>query len=479
MDYVKLFAQAKVKANEALKAVEEGRLDDYESLYAEAEVLNKQAEAAKKAADLVASFDAPARPASLPTDAGMSNPTMPGLGGAPQGDQPGSSENVLSEMNKAIYQIRYGSEEDAIKGVLVDLHGADYEGKRLRQYAAFVKYLRQYNVEPFGEDRELLQEIILTPEYALKAIKTGQDIVFIKATMVEAIDDLGGYVVPVDFQVEILRRLVGMTVMRGLARISTTSRDKVEIPKLTGGDDQYTTNVRVTWISETPTAGTADTNLTFGLEAISVHDVMAETFLSRNVVEDSAVDLVSELTTAFAEASAIDEDNQFLTGDGNGKPDGILVGGITPATGIATVNSGDATNLTADGLIDLEYEIPSQYRGSCVWILARRSVRQMRKFKGGDGHYLWGRPDLAGQPATFDGFPIAEQEVMPAVAASAYPVLYGDPAGYRIVDRIGMTVERFLDSSTARQNLVLYLMKRRLGGKLTHPERWGVQFISV
>jgi HK97 family phage major capsid protein len=215
------------------------------------------------------------------------------------------------------------------------------------------------------------------------------------------------------------------------------------------------------------------------LEAIPVHDVMAETFLSRNVVEDSAVDLVSELTTAFAEATAIDEDNQFLTGDGVGKPTGILINGTTPDTGVSTVNSGAAAAVTADGLIDLEYEIPSQYRANCIWITARSSVREFRQLKAGDGHYLWGSPDLTGEPATFDGFPIAEQEIMPAIAASAYPVLFGDPAGYRIVDRIGMTVERYLDASTARINQVLYIMRRRLGGKLTHPERWGVQLISV
>jgi HK97 family phage major capsid protein len=464
-----LFTQAKAKAEEAVKAAEEGRLEDSETLFGEATILKDQAEAAAKAAKFSASFDAPVLPAPLP-NGGTQNPTMPG---------PESGSPPAMETGKAIYQIRYGSEETAIKAVLVDMHGHDYEAKRLRQYSAFVKYLRQYNVEPGREDQALLREIILSPEYALKAIKTGQDITSLKAVMVEAIDNLGGYVVPVDFQVEVIRRIAGMTVMRGRARVQQTSRDRVEIPKLTGGDDQYTTAVRVTWVAETPTAGTADTNLTWGLEAIPVHDVMAETFLSRNVVEDSAVDLVSELTTAFAEATAIDEDNQFLTGDGVGKPTGILINGTTPDTGVSTVNSGAAAAVTADGLIDLEYEIPSQYRANCIWITARSSVREFRQLKAGDGHYLWGSPDLTGEPATFDGFPIAEQEIMPAIAASAYPVLFGDPAGYRIVDRIGMTVERYLDASTARINQVLYIMRRRLGGKLTHPERWGVQLISV
>lgn len=464
MNYKALFAQAKAKAEEALVAASEGRIEDYERLIAESEMLIQQGEASKKAATLIANLDQPdTLPAPLPTDTGGA--TVP------------ETTPDAVDMNKSIYQIRYGTEEAAIKAVLIDIHGPDYEMKRIQQYTGFVDYLR--HGAPGVERGETIGEIILTPEYALEAIKTGQAIVSLKATMVEGIDTLGGYVVPVDFQLDILRRIAGMTVMRSRARISTTSRDKVDIPKLTGGDDQYTTAVRVTWVSETPTAGTADTNLTFGLESIPVHDVMAETFLSRNVVEDNAVNLVSELTIAFAEAEAIDEDNQFLTGDGVGKPTGILKGGTVPATGIATVNSGAATNLTREGMIDLEYEIPSQYRSNCIWVTARRSVRNLRNLVGSDGHPLWGGPDVAGEPATWDGFPIAEQEIMPAVGAGLYPVLFGDPAGYRIVDRIGMTVERYLDSNTARQNLILYLMRRRLGGKLTHPERWGVQLIST
>lgn len=475
MNYTELFAKAREKADEALLAAQEGRLDDHETLMGEANGILAQAEAAQKAAEFSASISVPVLPAALPVGGGEA-PTMPGT---PTDNASASDQDSLALRNKAIYQIRYGTQEGAVKSVLTDMHGPDYEGKRLRQYAAFVKYMRRYDQLPFGEEAALLKEIILTPEYAQKAIETGMDIEFLKATMVEAIDDLGGYVVPVDFQLEVIRRIQGMTVMRGRARVQQTSRDKVEIPKMTGGDDQYTTNVRVTWVSETPVAGTADTNLTFGVEVIPVYDVMAETFLSRNVVEDAAVDLVTELSTAFAEASAIDEDNRFITGDGDGKPDGILINGLTPATGVATINSGAAAAITADGLIDSEYEIPTQYRQNCVWITARRSVRDMRKLKGGDGHYLWGKPELSGQPATFDGFPIAEQEIMPAIAASAYPILFGDPAGYRIVDRIGMTVERYLDSGTARQNLILYIMRRRLGGKLTHPERWVAQLISV
>jgi HK97 family phage major capsid protein len=57
--------------------------------------------------------------------------------------------------------------------------------------------------------------------------------------------------------------------------------------------------------------------------------------------------------------------------------------------------------------------------------------------------------------------------------------VFGDLTGYTIVDRIGMTVERYLDSATARQNLVYYVMRRRLGGQVTEPWRLAAQLVSA
>ena len=59
---------------------------------------------------------------------------------------------------------------------------------------------------------------------------------------------------------------------------------------------------------------------------------------------------------------------------------------------------------------------------------------------------------------------------MSDIGAGAYPILFGSLDAYTIVDRLGMTVERYLDSQTARQNLVYFVMRRRLGGEMV--ETW-------
>jgi len=159
-----------------------------------------------------------------------------------------------------------------------------------------------------------------------------------------------------------------------------TSRDSVEIPKMTGGGEQYRDAVRVTWVDETPTAGDAATNLTLGQEKIPIHTVMAETFLSRNLVEDAAFNIVDWLTDSFASAQAIDEDNKFLKNDGNGSPQGILTGDQARAsTTIGSVASEDGSALTADGLIALVYDLDAQYRQNASLVMNKETAREIRQ----------------------------------------------------------------------------------------------------
>ena len=381
-----------------------------------------------------------------------------------------------------IYQMRFGDTESAIKGILRDLHGPNYEEVYWRQRKAFSTYLRRGEKPLSSEDHKLLKTIVLTPSSVKTALGDGiDDVSSLKASMVEAIDTLGGFGVPVDFQNRVIEGVEGYTVMRGAASVDKTSRDMVEIPVSTGGDDQYTSAVRVTWVDETPTAGTADTNLKFGLESIPIHTVMAETGLSRNMLEDHAFNIENFLAKKFAESLAIDEDNRFLTGSGIGTPQGILPGG-TNILGLTESLSGSASALTWDGLLSLVYSVPTQYRQRAKWVANRSTFEAIAKLKNSGGDYLWNPYQFTGgaEGAALKllGFPIAEQESMPDIASNSYPLIFGDLSGYQIFDRVGMTVERYLDSATARQNMIIYVMRRRLGGQPTETWRLAVQKVA-
>lgn len=399
---------------------------------------------------------------------------LPGMVAEPVVTPPSAASAGVS----AAYTKRFGAPDSAIKAILTDLHGSNYEQAYMDQRLMFNRYLRRGEQGMGQAEYRLLKSIIMTPSAVMDALNQGMDsVAALKATMVEAIDTLGGFAVPVDFQSRVIEKLQGMTIMRGKASVDQTSRDMVEIPTSTGGDDQYSSAVRVRWVDETPVAGTSATNLTFGLESIPIHTVMAETALGRNMLEDAAFDVEGFLTRKFAEASAIDEDNKFLVGTGVGSPQGVLPGG-TNALGLAEAITLAAADVTWDGLINLMYTIPSQYRQGAVWIAERNTFRNIAKLKSAANEYLWTPFQYAGgaefTAARLMGFQTLEQEGMPSAAASAFPLIFGDPKGYQIFDRIGMTVERFLDSNTARQNMIMYVMRRRLGGQVTEPWRFAV-----
>jgi len=453
MKSTELFAQAKAKALAVLEVEGEERT----KLLGEAQALMQRAEEAKSAEAIIAEVSKPVMPAGLPTGDGEGNAPKPA---------------AETKAVNPFYLMQYGNEDAAIKAVLMDLHGSDYEQKRWDQRQGFVRYLRTGK----GESREFLW----TPETIKLALDEGQDVKAMKTVMVEAISDLGGYVVPEDWRAEVISRMAGYTVVRPLARVMQTSRDSVDIPTVTGGDDQYRDAVRVTWVTETPTAGTAATNLTFGQEKLPVHEVMAETFLSRATVEDAAFNIVSWLTDSFASAQGIDEDNKFLKNVGVGSPQGILASDTARfSTGINEEVSGNASALTSDGLIGLVYDIAAQYRQNARFVAARATYKAIRKLKTGDGEYLWERNYQAGQPERLLGYPILEQENMPAVTATYYPVLFGDFRGYYIVDRIGMAIERYLDSATARIGQVCFIARRRLGGQCAEPWRFAAQRVGA
>jgi HK97 family phage major capsid protein len=471
-----LIAEAKL----ALKA---GNLAEAQSLRAQAEDLKKNIEEGR----LLDQMEAPVRPGLPGSTKGGSMPTY--AKPAPVVDMEGEAM-YEQEAQKAFYTMRFGEEDKAIKAILVDLHGVDYTDAYWQQRQAFNHYMRRGERELGKEEFGILKQIVMTPAAVKAALLQGVDSVrALKATMVEAIDTLGGFAVPVDFQARVIERLQGMTVMRGRASVDNTSRDMVEIPVSTGGNDQYSSAVRVRWVDETPAAGTADTNLTFGLESIPIHTVMAETGLSRNLIEDSAFNIEQFLVRKYAEAIAIDEDNKFLIGTGVKTPQGILPGG-TNALGLTQRVSGHATLITWDSLISMVYAIPSQYRANAVWIANRFFFEAIAKLRSdsaaaGDqlGNYLW-NPFQAtggadGTPTRLLGFPILEQEVMPDVAANTFPLVFGDLGGYQIFDRVGMTVERYLDSATARQNMIMFVMRRRLGGQVVEPWRLSTMKVAA
>ena len=452
---------------------------DYTNYSEQAKVIKAQIEAAGDLDSLVI----PEPEAEIKTEKAVDPVRLP-FSESTEEDPKEKEPVVKSGFDKPSYVLRYGEEDNAVKAVLNDVYGNDYASMRSGQQDAFNKYVRAGDSALDRDEEVLLKTMIMLPEQIRQDIHQEVGVSVIKATLQEALNDLGGYLVPEDYRVQMVKRLMGATIIRPLARVVTTNRDAVEYPKLEGGNDRFTSAVRVTWVDEVPSdANVAETNPTFGMVRIPVHTVMARTDISRNMLEDSAFNVINEISTLFAEAAAIDEDVQFITGIGGGTPLGVLgerAGAeLVPVAGVETVDTGASSTMQADGLIDLAYALPAQYRANAVMVASRTTHRDIRKLKDTQNRYIWEDNYQTGQPATILGYPALESESIPAVAADSYPVIFGDFSGYLIADRIGMTIERVTDVTTVGRNKVALFMRRRLGGQVIDPWKFKAQKVSA
>lgn len=474
--------QAAIAAAKA--AIEAGDLETAKAKRAEAESIKALIEEAKSLSSIESTF-APVRPV-LP---GTSGDSVPQVGSqkatAAVDDKVQEAEkDTLTSTQKAAYVKRFGTEEQIVNGILSDLHGNEYKGLYWQQKSAFNRYVRGGENAIGNDDRKLLRGIVMNPQVVKMALDQGvDDLKTLKAMMVEASDTLGGYMVPVDFQMRVIEQLAALTIIRGRASQMNTSRDRVEFPEATGGNGRYTSPVRTSWVDETPTIGVLPSNyVTFGLRGINVHTSMSEAPLSRNLLEDLAFDIEGYLSQKLSESVALDEDEQFLVGTGVGRPRGVMPGNAN-FHGITEVKSGGASTLTWNGLIAMTYGIAAQYRQEGVWLANKATYLNIAQMQEATSkNYLWQAYQFdggeSGRTKTLLGYPIIESELMPDIASNAFPILFGNLNAYQIVDRLGMTVERFIGAQEARQNLVYFVMRRRLGGDLLEPWKLCTQKVA-
>ena len=188
--------------------------------------------------------------------------------------------------------------------------------------------------------------------------------------------------------------------------------------------------------------------------------------VSDELLSDSVFDLEGYIAREFARRIGAKEEEAFFTGDGSGKPLGILAASGGAETGVTAASE---TAITSDELIDLFYSLRAPYRKKAVWILNDSTIKAIRKLKDANGQYIWQPSLVAGTPDTLLGRPVKTSTYMPAIAAGAKTVMFGDYSYYWIADRQGRMFKR-LGELYAPNGQVGFLGSERVDGRLTLPE---------
>lgn len=270
----------------------------------------------------------------------------------------------------------------------------------------------------------------------------------------------GGYLVPPEQGSEILKLLTEMSPLRQYANVQTVTGSDITFPTLLSGVNAYWTDEGADMTVSEPT---------FGQVKIANHELSSFYVATNKVLEDNAYDLEGEMNTELAKGFAKVEGLAFVKGTGTGQPRGLMT-----ATGIAEVKTGVAANFPAanpmDVLIQMQHALPTFHARSAVWLMNRNTLSVIRRFKDGQGQYLVTDPKDGGVLRLL-GNPIVEMPDMDNVAAGTAPIMFGDLSGYRIFDRVDLSLLR--DPYTlGTKGQVRFIARKRVGADLTHADRF-------
>lgn len=261
-----------------------------------------------------------------------------------------------------------------------------------------------------------------------------------RTDMVTTASTHGGYVVPQDFEAQVISILANdVAVRRTRASVFTTS-DGRDLPVPTqsafGGAAYLTEGSGNTAV--------ADTGAKVTMKAWTI---VSQRNVSFQLLEDSGVDIVSLVAGNIGSDFSNKEDTEFAVGSGSSAVTGFA---HAPTTGVTTA-SGEVSSFTYAELVSLMFSVKPQYRKNGEFVIADGAMHTLVGLVDDNHRPIW-QPSLSiAEPDTLLGKPLYPCVSMATPAAGTIGIVFGDWAkGYGIRQDGGMKLlrsdERLIDS---------------------------------
>lgn len=367
------------------------------------------------------------------------------------------SKEVMKKAEWGTFQEKYEADFDAIDKKLKEIKIASTfkaEEKDV-DVKSFVKLVRHQALTRAAEMGEKVHNIKLFEPTEAESKK----MLIESKTLDTRVANRAGYlVVPPEYRMQIINQNAQeFSPIRGEATVDQTSSNQVEIPT------QLTHGV-CGWVAQQGTRSKDETP-TWGMEKIPLHMAYAYYASSIEQLDDSAFNLEEKLRNTYSIGMNVLEGTGFVSGSGIGTPEGFLTN-----ADVANTVSGHATQVTADGLINLQNAQKEPYWNGAKWYMKRATRGAIALLKDGIGNYIF--PDMAyNQSKMLLDSPIVFTADMPTIGAGTYPVLWGNmKMAYNIIDKnvSTMMIKDIYSSKTT--GVVEFLMHWRVGGQTILPE---------
>jgi HK97 family phage major capsid protein len=267
-----------------------------------------------------------------------------------------------------------------------------------------------------------------------------------------------GAPVPTSFydQVIMLAKAVGPMLDVGTT-LNTAGGESIQIPRLSTYS-VGTVNAQAATLGESDPAFSAF--ITLGAFKYGFL-----TQISRELLEDSGVDILSLLAMNCGTALGFAVNTALTTGTDTTEPNGIVTASgsaLIGGTGLATTGA-----FTYENLVSLYYSLDPAARAlPGVGFMAKgSSIAAMRTLKDGAGNFVFQPAMSESTPDRVLGVPLIENPAMAAIAASAKSVICGHFPSYYVRTVGGIRLDRS-DDFAFSSDLITFRCTFRVDGDL-------------
>lgn len=283
----------------------------------------------------------------------------------------------------------------------------------------------------------------------------------VKAELSTLSDPDGGYMVPDAIPGAMITVAQKVSVMRSICSVQSIGIPEWKELVDVGGESAE-------WVGEKTTRGTTDTAQ---LKEVTIvpKELSAKPKVTQTLLDDASYDVEGWIGRFIGRAFDAKEGEAFISGNGVEKPKGIA--GYTMITNSSyawgkvgyTATGAASTFSNADKLIDLQHTLKVKYRGNARWLMNDLTLSVVRKFKDGEGNYIFVPGLTAGASDLLLGKPISYDDYVDDIGAGKYPLFFADfKEAYLIVDRVGIRMLR--DPYSSKPYVEFYTTKRVGGG---------------
>jgi len=245
-----------------------------------------------------------------------------------------------------------------------------------------------------------------------------------------------GAPVPTSFYSELIlkARMVGPMLTTSTV-ITTAGGENLQIPRV----NTYSAS---TIAAEAGAIGESDPAFSAFI-TMSAFKFSYLTQVSREMIEDSGVDILGFLADQVGQGIGFNVNNALTVGTGTVQPKGIVAASTLGVTG----GTGTSGAFTADNLIDLAYSVDGAARmlPGAGYMMNGKSIGAVRKLKDTAGNYVFAPRLNENTPDTLLGFPLYENPAMADAATSAKSVIFGHLPSYYVRQVGGIRVDSSSD----------------------------------